>query len=172
MRQRRHPVEEMRRVARAGVDGRNRLLEIRSRVTKGYAVTGANEGRHEIERARQLGRNRDDADVGTSRFDRREDVAAGELAFAAVVVRQPKARARLRAVVVGIDEIAFKVCWQDARTAVRTARPGATDLLEHRAQQATVVGQNAVTPYRGNREAIDAIASPPSSVSYPSMPWT
>jgi hypothetical protein len=59
----------MRRVARPGVDGRNRLLEIGPRVTEGYAVTGANKGRHEIEYARQLRRNRDDADVGTARFD-------------------------------------------------------------------------------------------------------
>ena len=37
--------------------------------------------------------------------------------------------------------------------------------------QATVVGQNAVTPYCGSRDAIAAIA-PPSSESTPDTPWT
>ena len=63
MRHRRHAVEEMRRVTRAGLDGRDRLVEAGARVAERHAMAGGNQRPHEIEAARQFRRERDDADI-------------------------------------------------------------------------------------------------------------
>ena len=113
---------------------------------------------------------------GASVSDRRRCRRSVDLLenVAAAVGRKQTIR-RLRAPEIVIDEVAFQVgrqhsCRQFACGALRatfssTSRSAA-------GAHATVVGQNAVTPYFGRRRAICAIASPPSSVSIPSVPCT
>ena len=67
MAERRHAVEEMRRVARAGGDRRERLLVGGRGVAERDAMPARDEPANEIEAAVELRRERHDADVGAAR---------------------------------------------------------------------------------------------------------
>ena len=70
---RRHPVEQMRRLSGPGRDGRGRLLERRRRMPQRDAMAAPGEPANQLEAAIQLRRQRDDADVGRRAFDLGED---------------------------------------------------------------------------------------------------
>ena len=76
--QRRHAVEQMRRVPRAGGDRRERLFVGRRRVAERHAVSARREPANEIETAVELGRQRHDADVGRRARDLGEHVGRRE----------------------------------------------------------------------------------------------
>ena len=54
----------MRRVPRAGVDRRDRLVEVGAGVTERHAMSGAAPAADQLEHRRQFRRQRHDADVG------------------------------------------------------------------------------------------------------------
>ena len=175
---RRHPVEQMRGVPGAGLDRGDRRVEVRAGVPERHAVTGRDQRRDEIDAARQLGRERHDADVGPRRGDDVEDVARRERRRHSQ--SRPGARRhddRLRAAVVGVDEVAFEMRGQHARTARHSGDARVADLVQKGAQLVRRTGDGRRTE-RGDavarqaREAISATASPPSSVSCPSTPCT
>jgi len=80
--ERRHAVEEMRRVARAGGDRLERLLVGRAGVAERHPMPARGEPAHEIESAVQLRRDRHDSNVRRCALDLLEDVGA-------VKVRRP-----------------------------------------------------------------------------------
>ena len=106
MRQRRHPIEEMRRVPRAGANACQRLLVGRAGMPERHAMAVRDEIANEVERAVELRRHRDDADVGSRGSDfvedlrRPRDTSAGLGARSRSRRRQPQALERLRAPVV------------------------------------------------------------------------
>ena len=65
MAERRHAIEEVRRVPRAGVDAGERLFVRGAGMSERYMVPEAAERANERQRAVDLRRNRDDADVGS-----------------------------------------------------------------------------------------------------------
>ena len=114
MTERRHPVEQMRRVPRARINRRDGQVEVGPRMTERHAMSCADKLGHEREDVLELRRKRDDADIGTSRLDDAEDVASGEFPLLPLVVRHPKAGQWLCAVIVRIDEVAFEMGRQHA----------------------------------------------------------
>ena len=130
--QRRHAVEQMRRAARPGVDGGDSLIEIGAGMSERYLMPGTDQRRDEVHCPRKLRRERDDADIRRVRPDRVQNVATREIAADAIVIRQTEAAFGLRAAVVGVDEVAFEVCGQDARAAAGPIRTDRRDLVQHR----------------------------------------
>ena len=147
-------------MARAGGDAGQGLLVGRRRVPERHAMPGSDQRLGQVEAAVELDGHGDDADVAAMRLDHPQDVGAGEAASRCTGIghgqtirpdarRPAQAVERLRAPEVGVDEIALEMRRQHAR--VRPGRaagpPHALDQpLEDRGEQATVVGQNAVTP--------------------------
>ena len=80
MAERRHPIEQMRRLPRARVDRRARLRQRRARMPERHTTAARHEVRDQIERALQFGRERDDADAVAGGVDLGNDVAAMEIA--------------------------------------------------------------------------------------------
>ena len=78
----RHPIEEVRRVARASVDSRDRFLIGRTTVTDGDPVTMAYQIGDQGQCAIELRRHRHDANLSSRPRDLRQDVIAGEVATA------------------------------------------------------------------------------------------
>ena len=77
MADRRHAIEEMRRLPRAGANAVDRLVVGRARVSERHVMPVRDEIANQIDRAVELGRDRDDADVRARRGDFGEDVVAG-----------------------------------------------------------------------------------------------
>src|SRR5207237_6128101 len=109
MRDGRHAIEQMRRVARAGVDGGSSLIEIRARMSERHAMTGANEGRNEVEHPLDLRRHGNDADIRGSRFDDAQDLAPAEVAVAPLVAGLAQTRHGLRPLVLRAGDVALEV---------------------------------------------------------------
>ena len=134
MAERRHAIEEVRRVTRAGADALERLFVRRAGMSERHVMPVRGERANERQRAVELRRNRHDADVGPRRRDLGEDFVAGELALGASVVqgapRQAQALERLRAAIVRVDEVAFEMrrqhAAQPAGRASRAARTAAS----------------------------------------------
>ena len=162
MRHRRHAVEEMRGLARAGGDGRHAPAR-RSRPS-GRATRDA---RRDEVRAR--GRGPPASSGATVTMPTSARCAAIPRRMSCPSTRRscpsgialpppagrPQARSRLRAVVIRVDEIAFEMRGQHASGAGRAddprrARRRRASPPDPPASHATVVGQNAVTPYRGS----------------------
>ena len=76
VRHRRHPVEQVRGVARAGGDAGQRLLVGRGRVAERHAMAGGDQRLGQIEAAVELDGHRDDADVAPVRLDHPQHVGA------------------------------------------------------------------------------------------------
>jgi hypothetical protein len=131
VRQRRHPVEEMRGVTGAGVDGRQRLLEGGGRMAERHAVSRGDQPGDEVERAVEFRRQCDQPHRGAVRVDHRDDGRPGEGALVrqrlAGARRQTQAAGRLRAVVVGIEEVALERRAEDAGRAGARRRHGGVD---------------------------------------------
>ena len=79
MTQRRHAIEEMRRVPRACLDRRERFVVGRARVAERHAMPTRHEPPYQIKPAIELRRHRDDPDVGRGALDLGEDVGGGEI---------------------------------------------------------------------------------------------
>ena len=79
MAERRHPVEEVRGLARAGVDRGERFFVGRTRMAQRHAMPARRQPAHQIEAAVQLRRERHDADVRRRALDLGEDVGGGEV---------------------------------------------------------------------------------------------
>ena len=165
MRQRRHAVEEMRGVPRAGVEGGHRLIEVGAGVAERHAVAGGAQRAHQIETALELGRQvtmptsarqaaitsrislPGERRLGARRERRRSRLEIG---------RHAQALERLRAGELGIEEVALEVGGQHARRArpaapAARARPPRGSARSAAGSQAIDVGQNAVTPNDGMR---------------------
>ena len=78
---RRHAIEQMRRLPRAGGDAGERLLEGRARVSEGYIVASRCEPSDQIEAAIKLGSDGHDADVWSRALDFAKDIVASEIAW-------------------------------------------------------------------------------------------
>jgi hypothetical protein len=74
-----HAVEEMRHLPRAGADGFLRLLERRGGVPERDAKTAGDERSRQVETAGELGRERDDRDIGPATLHHLENVARREV---------------------------------------------------------------------------------------------
>ena len=92
---RRHAIEEMRGLPRAGVDALERLLVRRAGVPERHAMAVRGERADERDRALELGRDGDDPDIGPRRRDLVENRLPGKIAFDR---RTPRAAADTRAV--------------------------------------------------------------------------
>ena len=116
MAERRHPVEQMCRLPRAGVDPGERLLVGGARVTERDVMAVRRQVANQIQRAVELRRNRQDADVrpggGNLRREFRRPVNSPSGGCRAANRRQST---RLRALVFGVDEVAFEVRRQHPR---------------------------------------------------------
>ena len=76
--ERRHAVEEMRRLPCARCDRRGRLFEARARMPERDAVAARGQPANQLQPALQLRRERDDPDVRRPAFDLAQDVVGGE----------------------------------------------------------------------------------------------
>ena len=181
MMERRHAVEEMRGLPRARRHRRDRFLVGRARVPERHAMAARGEQPHQIQTALELGRQRDDADVGRRALDLGEDVAGGEVAVGRPgaarrqIDRTAQAGRRLRAVVVRVDEVALEMRRQHARRALLRLAACPPHLIEHAAQRRwsardrcrTEGGDTVARQSRGDRadrlarvervEAVDAV---------------
>ena len=81
MADRRHAIEQMRRVTRAGADALERLLVGRAGVSERHVMPVRGERPDERDRAVEFRRDRHDPDVGPRRRNLGEDLLAGELAL-------------------------------------------------------------------------------------------
>ena len=134
------------------------MLVVGARVTERDAVPGGAQRAHQIDAAVELGREGDDADVGTARGDRLEDLAAGERGFPAIVgaVRLSASAGTRRhstgcaPAYSGLRKLLSRCAGSTrADAAPGASRARATCCRKPRSasgSQATVVGQNAVTP--------------------------
>ena len=113
--ERRHAIEEVRRVPRAGVDAGERLLVRGAGMPERYVVPEATERANERQRAIDLRRNRDDADVRSGRRYLLEDCVAAERPVGCRAAGQAQTLQRLSAAIVGIDEVALEMRRQNAR---------------------------------------------------------
>jgi hypothetical protein len=157
MRQRGHPVEQMRRVTRAGVEGGNGDVEIRAGMSERHAVTLGAQPPHQIESALELGCHGHDSDVGATTGDDVENLAPRERGVGArrkrcrthvEIGRYAQALERLRPSVLGIEEVAFDVCGQHA-SGLRTPRePRAPHAVEKSTQCRGVAGDGRGTERR------------------------
>ena len=77
--ERRHAVEEMGRVTRAGGNGLERLIVGRPGMSQRHAVAARQQPSDEIDSAIELWRERDDADIGRGAFDLAQQIGGGEL---------------------------------------------------------------------------------------------
>ena len=151
-------------------------------MTDRHAMPGGHELPHEVESAIELRRERDDAHLLADAHRSRDRISSavnspsrdrepwnrGTLEPGTLQRWETQTFARLGAVVVGIDEVAFEMRRQYASlTFASGALRRARDRREHQASvagsQAIDVGQKAVTPYRGSRAATSAVASGPST---------
>src|ERR1041385_1848992 len=98
----------MRGVTRTGIDRGDRLIEVGARMPERHALSCAYEPRNQVERTVDLGRHGHDADVRGFRVDDVENVAPAKRSVPPFVIRQAKTRDRLRAVEVGVDEVALE----------------------------------------------------------------
>ena len=73
-----HPIEQMCGVARAGGKRFLRLIERRARMADRHMNARCNKRAQQRHSAVDLGRHRDDADVGTMSIDRGDDLASGK----------------------------------------------------------------------------------------------
>jgi len=115
-----HAVEEMRRVARARGNRGLRLLVRRAGMAKRHPHASGHERSNEREAVLELRRHRDDADVGPRVIDHLEHIAPREVGRRGAGRRRQggrtaQTRERLRAAVLGVDEVALKVGGQHAR---------------------------------------------------------
>src|SRR4051812_23445117 len=123
MAERRHAVEEVCRLPRAGADPGSRLFVGRAGMAERYVMSVRGEVGDQLERPLEFGRYGDDPHVGSCGGDLVEDLCTMPRArLRGVTVsarrrlrRQSKAGERLRTFVVRVDEIAFEVGRQDAR---------------------------------------------------------
>ena len=79
--QRRHPVEQVGRVTRAGVDAGHGLLVGRARVAEGHPHAASRERADQVERVRQFRREGDDAGAACGGENGANDIAAAEIGF-------------------------------------------------------------------------------------------
>ena len=91
MAERRHPIEQMSGLPRARFDRRARLRQRRAGVAERHTASARHEVPNQIERAIQLGRERDDADAVAGGVDFGEDVAAVKIARTLVAPVAPSA---------------------------------------------------------------------------------
>ena len=113
VRQRRHAIEQVRRVAGPGGDPGLGLVERRRRMAERHPMAGADQPGDQIEGAVQFRRQRDQPHRGAMRVDHLDDGSAVEFPVVprglARPRREPQARRRLRPVVVGVQEVALEV---------------------------------------------------------------
>src|SRR5206468_10400440 len=118
--ERRHAIEKMRRLARAGGNRGQRFVVRRVRMTERDAMASRGEPADQIEPAVELWRDGDNADVGRGALELAEDVGGGEVAARRGCLSAPRAaferrswraqaRGRLRPAKRPVDEIAFEV---------------------------------------------------------------
>ena len=153
----------MRGVTDARLDRGHRLFVSRAAVTDRHAMTGRGETAHEIESAVDLRRHRHDAHLLAVAGDDGENLLARESPSTRFHSRcatadsrssgkacGAQAVARLRALVLGVDEIALEMRGQHACGVTGRAAASARTLRQHRVERVgwarDGVGQNAVTP--------------------------
>src|SRR5688572_21949538 len=117
MRDRGHPVEQMRRVSGASFYRRHRDVEVRTRMPERHDVTCCDKAPHEIDPAGQLGSDGDYADTRSGSVDDVENLRAGERPGdgATMFIRRAEAFQRLRPTVIRVDEVALEVSVQHPR---------------------------------------------------------
>ena len=124
MAERRHAIEQVRRMPRACCDGRQCFVIRGSRVTKRDTMAPRQQPRDEIETTVQLRRKGHDADIGCSPLDFNQDAGSFEWCVLRPMfcprdsVTGPRVQSgagtaeayrRLRALVFGVDEVAFQM---------------------------------------------------------------
>ena len=146
MAERRHAVEQMRRVPRARRDRRERLVVGRAGVAERHAMPARAEPPDQVEPAVQLRTRASRCRRRARRARSRQGCRAAVKSFAAVPSR-PSARRqsghrapreglrrhaeRLRAAVLGVDEVALEMRGQHARRARRRRLARRAHLIEH-----------------------------------------
>src|SRR5688572_20401764 len=136
VRERRHAVEQVRRVTRTGLDGRNCRIEIGAGMSEGYDATGGRERANQVDPAGKLRRERHDADARTGLLDDLEDLWPGKRPRdgTAMLVGRTQTFQRLRYAKFRVDEVSLEVRMQNARgggrAGIREGMPYVADLRE------------------------------------------
>ena len=138
VRERRHAVEEVRRVPGAGIDTGPALFVGGAGMPERHAVAGGGQAGDEIQRVRQFRRQGDDAHRRRVRVDGGENRGAGERALVrerlAGQRRPAQAARRLRALVARGDEVALEMRAEHAGAGFAVECGGPADRREERRQ--------------------------------------
>lgn len=151
---RRHPIEQMRRLTRAGGDRREGFVVTCAGMSERHAVAALDQVRDELEATLEFWSERNDTDVWRRPLDLAQDIGAAKspagLGRAQSRVRRPQAFHPLRTGKGRADEVAFNMRRQNPRRPGGRCSARADHLREHACQPIRLAR------HRGRAEGGDA----------------